>query len=723
MVIQTPKETKQTSSGKRRFSLRRWSDLAIALLLGLLVSVIWITNSDLWSRAAWDVPVGYETDSHQIIGWIKAASEGDYHLLEVIRVSRLGTPFGANWNDYPMYEKAFTILLGWLARSIGLFASANVGMMLTHVTAAMSFYLACRFFRWHRAWSFAGALLFAFDYYMTKRSLGHMLLGLTYTIPWAIFATWLILGKHHLKRFSRSWKFCLGVSFLMGVSNPYYLNIYVQLILLALAFQWFTLRQRENIQTGLLCLLVSGFGFLLAHTGTLFFRLFAGANPYAVARAYRESEMYALRPIEFFIPPLGHRVPSFSDLGMFYQNETLNRADVFSPYLGVIGGAGLILLLAVLLRRMFLNQNRRIPAAGWQSLWIVAYSVVGGFNCFLALGGIGLFRASGRNSIFIIALVLLWLIPVASRSFKHWPVGKSWLVALAIAGLGIIDQLPYANREKDRAAIQTSITSDRDFCQQLEARLPAHAAVFQLPLAAFPEGNPVINMGSYEHLRPYFFTSTLRFNYGMNKGRSDSSWQAEIERMPATEMVKQLEKLGFHVLYLNRRGFVDDGDGLLKTLAQMGYQEKMESADKNQVAVFLKPQPDPDMPRTDVHTINHFGNFWARHDLGPEEVLWISMAYAEIQLNPDLFKNTKARLRASVMVPSDRKVKFLIGNVVFAEKKLLKNRPYQVEFELPPLEDGKLLRIDTDQPSAVFQGGSYTPGAFALLHLDIVPIP
>lgn len=705
------------------FTKRLLTDLAIASVLALIACTIWITNSDLWTRSAWDVPAGYETDSHQILGWIKAASEGDYHLLDIIYVSRLGAPFGANWNDYPMYEKAFTLLLGWLARSIGLFAAANTGMMLTHATAAASFFLACRFFRWHRAWSFAGALLFAFAYYMTKRSLGHMLLGLAYTIPWAVFASWLILGKHHLKRFSRPWKFCLGVSFLMGVSNPYYLNIYIQLLLLSLGIQWFTLRRKENLQTGLLCLMTSICGFLLAHTGALLFRLYAGANPYAITRAYRESELYALRPIELFVPPMGHRLPWLSDLGMFYQNETLNRAEVFSPYLGIVGAGGLLLLTGIALRRLCQNRAHSAPAASWQSLWILAYSIVGGFNCFLALGGIGLFRASGRNSIFITALVLLWLISFAARRCKHWPPGKIWVTALAIAFIGIADQLPSAGRQKDRAKIQAQAGDDRSFSEQLESRLPAHAAVFQLPLAVFPEGSPVIKMGSYEHLRPYFFTRSLRFSYGMNKGRGDSSWQAEVERLPAAEMVKRLEVLGFHALYLNRKGFVDGGRSLLESLGQLGYRERLENQEGNLVVVLLRPRSDPDAPRTDSYAINHYGNFWARYDNNPQEVLWISMAYAEIQLNPDVFKDKKAHLRAQIVVPSDRTVSFMVGNVVLSKKLLLKDRPYQVEFDLDPPAGGKLLRIDTDQPAANFDGGTYVAGTFALLNLEITPLP
>ncbi len=713
-----------TEPCKRVFLTKRLlGDLAIALMLGVFACLVWITNSDLWTRANWDLPADYGGDSQQILGWIKAASEGDYHWLEPITVSRLGAPFGANWNDYPMYEKAFTILLGWMARSIGLMAAVNAGMMLTHATAAASFYLACRWFRWPRLWSVVGGLLFGFLYYNTMRGQGHLLLGLTYTVPWAILSSWLIASRPRLPRFSRTWKFCLGVSFLMGISNPYQLNIYVQLILLSLVIVWFVDRRRENLETGFFCLVTSGIGFILAHTGALLFRLYAGGNPYAIARRYDESELYALRPIELFMPPNGHRLPWLSDLGIKYQNDTLNRGEIFAPYLGILVIIGLVLLIGFGLRPILRNQSHRVPLPFWQSLWVLAYSVVGGVNCWLAYCGIGVFRASNRNSVFIAALVLLWLVPRIRQWLKTWPVGRTLALACALALFGLVDQLPDVLRSSKRPAIQTRVHDDRTFGEQLEARLPANTMIFQLPLAVFPEGNPVIDMDSYEHLRPYFFTKTLRFNYGSNKGRSDSSWQAEIERLPASEMAKRLESLGFGALLINRKGFVDDAQGLVSFLDQLGYHTRVENQAKDLVAVFLNPVPQPDLPRTDAYAINNYGHFWRRFDSKENDVLWLSQAYAEIQINRDVIKTRRVRLRAEISVPSDRHVSFMIGNKVLAKKLLQRDVVHQVSLDLDVPEKGQLLRIDTDRPQAGFQNSAVLTATFALLKFELTPLP
>ncbi len=718
------KSPEQQAHGKRPWlSKRLLVDLAVAFGVALVACLIWITNSDLWTRANWDIPPDYAGDTYQILGWIKAASEGDYHLFDIIYVSRLGAPFGANWNDYPMYEKAFTLFLGWLARSIGIMAAANTGMMLTHATAAASFYLACRWFRWNRWWSIAGALLFGFLYYNTMRALGHLLLGLTYTVPWAILTTWLIATRHRIKPFSRAWKFCVFTAFLMGVSNPYYLNMFIQLLLIALVMQWFAKRQRETLQTGAICLLTSAAGFLIAHTGALLFRLGAGGNPYAIARTYREAEMYALRPIELFVPPMGHRLSWLSDIGIRYQNETVSRGELFSPYLGIIGIFLLILLTGFGLYRLLRNQAHRVSLAFWQIAWIVAYSVIGGINCWLAWFGIGLFRASNRYSLFIAAILLLWSIPKLSRLTKTWPKLKLIGLAALITLVAISDQLPYAAREKKRPQIIQNVKDDRTFSQAVEARLPEQAMVFQLPLSVFPEGNPVMDMGAYEHLRPYYYTKSLRFSYGSNKGRSDSSWQAETERLPASAMVKRLESLGFHALMINRKGFADDGNGLINNLAALGYKDGIENQAKDLVAIFLHPAKEFELPRTDRHAINNYGHFWRRFDTSTNDVLWVSQAYAEIQINRDVIQGRKAHLRAQISVPSDRTISFLIGNVVLAKKLLSKDIIHHVEFDFDIPKNGQLLRIDTDRPQTGFQNSEVLTGTFALMEMEITPLP
>jgi phosphoglycerol transferase len=131
--------------------------------------------------------------------------------------------------------------------------------------------------------------------------------------------------------------------------------------------------------------------------------------------------------------------------------------------------------------------------------------------------------------------------------------------------------------------------------------------VFQLPVMGFPEVVAPHRLGDYEHFRPYLATHDLRFSYGAPKLRARSRWQRELENMPVPELVKRLEHHGFAALYLNRRGFADNGEATLLELDALGYKERIASPDGHQVAVMLRPSTRPVPPLAESFT---YGQGW-----------------------------------------------------------------------------------------------------------------
>src|SRR3954469_11335910 len=90
---------------KRRRFWRRLSGgtLARLLLMSVIVCFFASLSRDRLSPSTWSVPLQYETDSLQILGWIKAGSEFDYLPFLSKIGHRLGAPYTANWNDYAFY--------------------------------------------------------------------------------------------------------------------------------------------------------------------------------------------------------------------------------------------------------------------------------------------------------------------------------------------------------------------------------------------------------------------------------------------------------------------------------------------------------------------------------------------------------------------------------------------------------------------------------------------
>ena len=66
--------------------------------------------------------------------------------------------------------------------------------------------------------------------------------------------------------------------------------------------------------------------------------------------------------------------------------------------------------------------------------------------------------------------------------------------------------------------------------------------------------------------------------------------------MGLTDAVNQLESYGFSAIYLNRNGFDDKGEGLIKQLKEMGRGEIIESDRGDILCILLKPSPDPILP-------------------------------------------------------------------------------------------------------------------------------
>jgi phosphoglycerol transferase len=88
--------------------------------------------------------------------------------------------------------------------------------------------------------------------------------------------------------------------------------------------------------------------------------------------------------------------------------------------------------------------------------------------------------------------------------------------------------------------------------------MPAGAAIFQLPLMAYPESPPVNELGDYELFRGYLHSSTLRWSYGAIKGREASQWQRSVFALPIEMSMAQIRARGFSGIYLDRRGFRDN---------------------------------------------------------------------------------------------------------------------------------------------------------------------
>jgi phosphoglycerol transferase len=216
----------------------------------------------------------------------------------------------------------------------------------------------------------------------------------------------------------------------------------------------------------------------------------------------------------------------------------------------------------------------------------------GGVNSLLALAGLDVFRASNRNSVFI----LVWALWFLGRSVQRWtlrPIVWRFALPVAIAAFGIVDSLPWINFPAVLRSHMAALRDARSLTAQLEARLGEGARIFQIPAPAFPEAGSIGQMTDYEHFLPFLTSRSLRFSYGALRGTELADALTALAHTPPALMRETLESVGFSAVWIDRRGLPDGGKALVDTFRSLHLAEIPQTTAPNVVIFALNPAPAP----------------------------------------------------------------------------------------------------------------------------------
>jgi hypothetical protein len=678
---------------------RRWLEVARITALVLVIATTWCLVERRTTGSRFQVPLAAESDALGMLAGAKAAAEGDFQLFLPKIVTRLGAPQGANWNDWPIVDEPLFVVSGWVARVIGLFAAVNLMVLIAHVLAGVAFYLVCRWLRYRWQWAFTGSLVFALSHFAFHRGLPHLTLTFFWHIPLCLLVVWWCGSRAGLRFRSGRFAVAVGVAVATAVQNPYYTGLFLQLLgITALAH---LLRgdfgRRFVVPTALAAVTLGC--FVLMNIDTMRHQWAHGPNPEPSYRSYRNSEMFALKPLDLFVPPATHRFEPARQFASAYLTDetrkTILPGEAFSSYLGIAGAVAFVWLALVAVRRVAAFPNRPLPVHAVQIVWIILFSVAGGVNGMLGQLGLTAFRCPNRYSIFILALVLLFAVRELTRLSRRWHPAAVWLLPLLMLPVFFWDQLPQRPSRDSIRAAATALHSDRAFASAMEAELPRGAMVFQLPVMRFPESWPIHQMGDYEHLRPYLHSSHLRFSYGTNKGRGDADWQIEASRKPPAKMLRIIERAGFAAIYINRKGFPDGGAELLARLEELGYTRRIESPLGDLVCVFIRPAAEPVLPERPPS----FSRGWYDEEGDPAADLWRhSSGNAEVQLFNSTSGEREVDISFELSSFSPRTVRLLLdGETLYTSPPLTPQRVrHTLSLRLPP--GATTLRFATEPP-------------------------
>ncbi|MES2697090.1 MAG: hypothetical protein V4773_26735 [Verrucomicrobiota bacterium] len=676
-----------------------WPALLRAGSLALVSALIWMAHYQRWTLESWNIPTDYVGDALEIMVRIKAAAEGDTWPLMPQTIDRLGAPFTAHWSGYPTPDKPLMLMLGGLANLIGVFAAANVGLMLAQVTSALAFYFMARWMRCRWEWAWAGALLFSYTYHTFHRGLPHFSFVFTWTVPLGLLAVWLVAQSKRLEWRSAGTAVCMVAAVGFGVSTPYNMLFWGQLLIWALIAQWFGARRTQNLSIGVAAGAVAILAFVLTNA-EVWLHLQEPEGVPLLTRNYGGTERYALKPMEMLIPPTFHQWDWMAFFGHRYMRWSEWRGEPYLPYLGLFGIAGFIWIVAIAVRRLL--TRRQVPGQALTLTWLLSYATMGGLTNVLAFFvGFQVFRATNRVAVFISAIVLAFLVVRLSRLTMRWPAAWSVAAALGVAALGLWDQLPRRWPDEVYVRMNGDATSDVKLGREMEAALPRGAMVFQLPVMGFPEVAPPGRLTDYELFRPYLSTKELHFSYGAAKFRARSRWQRDLENVPVETLVQRLERYGFAALYINRKGYEDRAEGLLKELEGLGYSRRLQGTGGNQVIVFLHPSSNPVLPLGRALT---YGRGW--HPRPEDGVRWANEDAVVSYFNP-YDKPISARLSFELVGVTAREV-ILKHNGRKVKSVQTGDQPVDLTIEDLMLEPGvNCFQLHSPEPAKRLSSGRY----------------
>jgi len=567
------------------------------LLLALTVCALWLTFEDRWG-SNFRFPTRYVDDCHYILAMMKLSKEGDLGLFTHITTKSLGAPFIGQLNDFPEVERVIVWLGGQIAKVFGLIPAANIMLLISSMIAAFSFYSAARLWKISRLSSWIFAVVYTF-LPQSQRSLDHIGVGFTGLLPLQLYCLWYIATVQKLSWSSFRFKLTFFISLLSGLLNIYWVFFFLQLYILA--FLCRLIKRRRGVICALVPCLTASLVAGSVLGSFIIYRFNYGSNPAALVRSYSDVERCALKPIDLLIP----NWISYLDISSrYYDGGKLDIGETWwGAYIGLCAIIGLAFLFLKSIRRQV---NKRSPSLPFLTvLWIIAYSSFGGIHALVSLlSNFYDIRATTRYSEAIATIGLLYFTFKIHKSTRSWPLRPKALSLVFLAMLALLDQSFkfYMFPFYDNLFIKERVVGDQDLVLRLEERLGEGAMIYMLPVIVFPEpfkgrGPNQISFFLYNSIRPYLYSTKLRYSYGSNKGRQGADWQLAVQKLPAREMVATLESYGFSGVLLDRKGYADRGEQLLAELAEAGRPMEFEQGVDNEwVFIRLTPSESPVLP-------------------------------------------------------------------------------------------------------------------------------
>jgi phosphoglycerol transferase len=565
----------------------------------------------LWA-ADLRVPFNYVGDAVAVGAHVQTVLETGWYERQPL----LGWPAGQAYHDFPTADNLnFAII-----RVLGLVSHnwptvINLYYIIGFPLAALTGVWFLRRVGVSRVMTVTLATLFAIAPYHFLRAESHLWLASYFTLPLALVIVLDIVRGESLwpaRTALRSWRgwwpgvrtvACLG---LLATASTYYAVFVLVLLATAGLAAWLRTRDTRRFVGAVVAGVVVIVTVWLNMLPDILYVHQHGASAAGFLRSRADVEIYALKLSQLLLPVPGHRIPVLAELRAKYDAGYPLPSE--QPALGFVAGAGFVFAMVVIAwglavrgahrRSVELSADqeaRTTTIAHLSLLTFVAFlsSTVGGLATFISFFTASL-RGWNRMSIVIAALCLgivgLVLDAWVARARRRWHGWRIVALAPGIAALvlvvGTLDQVT-PGAAPNYPVLRAAFDADATWVGQIEAALPADAAVFELPYQGFPETPPLNGVYDSDQLKGFLHSTTLRWSGGAIKGRPTTDWPEDAATLPAGQMADELAISGFAGIQIDRMAYGPDATALEQALTARLGPPAAQSADGRYVLYSL----------------------------------------------------------------------------------------------------------------------------------------
>ena len=549
----------------------------IYILLALLPILILVLVLELW-KADIRIPFVYTLDAFFELMSIKSVLDNGWYTENKF----IGTPFGLELYDIPPSDGFSYIVLKLIGSFSNVFIAHNIFFILTFPLTTIASFFAFRQLKISSSVSIVISILYTFiPHHFIRNNIGHLFLSAYYMIPLITLLILLLWSEQlpllsvnnsksiKLNLFSKNAFLHIFICIVLGSTGIYYAFFSCFFITVASISAFISRKDKRIFVSAAALIIIISSSVLLNLLPSIIYVFINGINQEVANRTSSESEFYGLKIIHLLLPVNNHKFFVLKELTEKYENaiNPLQNENTIAS-LGIVGSIG---FLSLVLRLVFYSRKSSAGNSSFHlhiydclavlNIAAILYATIGGFSSIFALLVSPQIRAPNRISVFIaffsLLAVALLLDSIKTKYTKN-RLNKISFNSLLIFILivGVVDQTS-ASFIPNYLKTKIDYLNDQDFVHTIEKNVPTNSMIFQLPYVPFPENPPVQKMLDYEHFRAYLHSNSLKWSYGVMKGRHD--WQLPLIEEPIDIFLAKIATVGFAGIYIDRNGYLDFG--------------------------------------------------------------------------------------------------------------------------------------------------------------------